>query len=156
MVYVFDSNAFSQLFKSYYRDRFPSLWCRFDSLVDEGRITSTREVLRELEDGPTESLHAWCKAHKHVFATPTPDEARFVSRIFGVQHFRQIIETKKLQRGGKNADPFVVARAAIVEGTVVTLEVEKPNGVKIPNVCRHFSVPCTSLEGFMAAENWTF
>ena len=49
-MYVFDTNVFSQLFRFYYRDRFPSLWKEFDSLVDDGRVTSTREVKLELED----------------------------------------------------------------------------------------------------------
>lgn len=49
MSYVFDTNAFSQLFHSYYRNRFPTLWEQFDELIEDGEITSTREVSREIE-----------------------------------------------------------------------------------------------------------
>ena len=56
MTYVFDSSPLWTLFQNYYRRRFPSLWQRFDDLVVNGDIVSTREVLREAEDGPIESL----------------------------------------------------------------------------------------------------
>jgi len=62
----------------------------------------------------------------------------------------------KLLNGGRNADPFVIAKAAVESATVVTMELLKPNGTKIPNICDHFKVPCLSLEEFMEAEGWTF
>lgn len=156
MTYVFDTAPFSQLFKSYYRDRFPTLWERFDAIVEDGRLVSTREVMREIEDGPIASLIDWCKAHEDVFTVPTSDEGAFVAKVFGVAHFLQIIEQTKLLRGGRNADPFVIAKAAVVEGTVVTLESLKPNAARIPNICKHFDIGCMSLEEFMEAEDWSF
>jgi hypothetical protein len=83
-------------------------------------------------------------------------EGAFVARIYRVSHFQQNIELQKLLKGGKNADPFVIARAAVENRTVVTMEVFKPNGVKIPNICRHFGVKCLLLEDFMEEEGWTF
>lgn len=79
-----------------------------------------------------------------------------MGQIFAVPHFLQIIERKKLLKGGLNADPFIIARAHVIGAAVVTLEGEPPNGAKIPNICRHFGIPCMSLEGFMEAEDWTF
>lgn len=156
MTYVFDNTPLSHLFKSYYRDRFPTLWERFDAIVEDGRLVSTREVMREIEDGPDASLVDWCKEHGDVFTVPTADEGAFVRKIFGVAHFRQIVEQAKLLRGGRNADPFVIAKAAVVDGTVVTLESLKPNAARIPNICAHFEVGCMSLEEFMEAEDWRF
>ena len=156
MTYVFDTNAFSQLFHSYYRDRFPTLWGHFDELIEDGSITSTREVYREIEDDRFQGLREWAKANKEIFPTPTAMEAVFVTQIFAVRHFQQVIEQKKLLKGGKNADPFVIARAAALEGTVVTMESEPRNGAKIPNICRRFEIPCLSLEGFMEKEDWRF
>jgi hypothetical protein len=43
-----------------------------------------------------------------------------VTKIFAVKHFQHNIEQKKLYKGGYNADAFVVAKAAVIEGTVVT------------------------------------
>jgi hypothetical protein len=156
MIYAFDTNAFSDLFKSFYRGRFPSLWTLFDTMVEEGRIVSTREVRREIEDGPIHSLVEWSKDNAEFFTTPTAEEAAFVRKIFAVAHFQQNIEAKKLLKGGKNADPFVVARAATIDGTVVSLEAMKANAAKIPNICKHFGLPCINLEQFMEAEDWQF
>ena len=156
MAYVFDTNAFSQLFHSYYRNRFPTLWANFDVLVANGSITSTREAFREIEDDRVAALREWAVNHRELFPAPTADEAAFVARIFSVRHFQQVIDQKKLYKGGKNADPFIIARAAVTGGTVVTMESEPKNGAKIPNICRHFSIPCLSLEGFMEEEGWQF
>jgi hypothetical protein len=156
MAYVFDTNAFSQLFHSYYRNRFPTLWANFDALIADGSITSTREAFREIEDDRVAALREWAATHRELFPAPTADEAAFVARIFAVRRFQQVIEQKKLYKGGKNADPFIIARAAVTEGSVVTMESEPKNGAKIPNICRHFSIPCLSLEGFMEEEGWQF
>lgn len=156
MSYVFDTNAFSQLFHSYYPSRFPSLWEQFNELIDTDNITSTREVAREIAEDRVVALRDWAVGQSSLFPTPTADEARFVARIFAVPHFLQIIERKKLLKGGLNADPFIVARAYATGFTVVTLEGEPPNGAKIPNICRHFRIPCLSLEGFMEEEHWRF
>lgn len=156
MSYVFDNGPLSALFRNYYRSRFPSLWQRFDQLVDAGRLVSTREVFREIEDSSIESLLAWAKDNRELFATPTAEEGAFVAKIYAVPHFQQNIEQKKLLRGGKVADAFVIARAACESRTVVTTELMRPNAVKIPNICRHFGVKCLSLADFMEAEGWTF
>lgn len=156
MNYVFDTSPFSTLFKNYYRRTFRSLWERFDDLVEEGRIVSTREVLRELEDGPVRSAAEWANQHNELFATPSAAEGAYVARIYRVTHFQQNIEQRKVLRGGRCADPFVIAKAGVERRAVVTVEEFKPNAVKIPNICRHFDIPCLSLEDFMEAEEWEF
>lgn len=156
MTYVFDTSPFSTLFRNFYRRRFPTLWQHFDELIDEGRIVSTREVSREIANGPVESLRDWANDHGEVFTIPNADEGAFVGRIYGVPHFQQNIERQKLLKGGEVADPFVIAKAAVIEGTVVTLEQLRDNAVKIPNICDHFGIECMSLEDFMEAEGWEF
>lgn len=156
MSYVFDTSALSPLFRNFYRNRFPTLWEQFDELIQTGKITSTREVAREIEEGPVATLREWAATQQHLFPPPNAAEATFVGQIFAVPHFLQIVERRKLLKGGLNADPFIVARAQAIGGTVVTLEGEPHNGAKIPNICRHFGIPCISLEGFMEAEDWTF
>jgi hypothetical protein len=155
-MYVFDTSPLSTLFKNYYRRRFPTLWDRFDGLVADGRIISTREVRRECVDGPVETLRDWAGAWEEFFHIPGAAEGAFVGRIYGVVHFRQNIEQRKLLSGGRNADPFVIAKAASEGRGVVTMEEFKPNGAKIPNICRHFEVECLSLEEFMEREGWEF
>ena len=156
MSYVFDNSPLSVLFKNFYRRTFPSLWERFDGLVANGEIVSTREALREIEDGGPEELVQWTGHNGSLFATPTAAEGAFVGKIYAVRHFQQNIEQQKLLRGGKNADPFVIARAAVERRAVVTMEQLKPNAAKIPNICQHFDIECLTLEQFMHQERWTF
>jgi hypothetical protein len=155
-MYVFDTSPLSTLFKNYYRKRFPSLWAEFDSLVAKGNIVSTREVSHEINDSPIETMRKWAEANQSLFSTPGVEEGKMVGLIFAEKHFQQNIEQQKLLKGGRNADPFVIARAAVEGKTVVTMELFKPNAAKIPNICKHFSVPCLSLEEFMETEGWQF
>lgn len=157
MIYVFDTSGFVVLFKNFYKGRFPSLWEKFDLMITEGRIISTREVKKEIDD-QDDDLMAWANDNSDMFLTPTAAVGAFVSQIYAVQHFQSNMEQKKLLKGGKNADPFVIATAATLEpvGTVVTLEISKPNAAKIPNICEHFSLPCLNLEQFMEQESWVF
>jgi hypothetical protein len=156
MRYVVDTSALSTLFRNYYRRRFPSLWRRFDDLVASEDIVSTREVFREIQDGAIESLRNWAAANRTVFSVPNAEEGAFVARIYAVQHFQQNIERQKILKGGRNADPFVIAKAAAAECTVVTMEQLRPHAARIPNICEHFGIPCMTLEDFMEAEGWEF
>lgn len=156
MIYVFDNSPLSVLFRNYYPRQFPTLWQNFGQLVDSGDIVSTREVLREINDGAVESLRDWAAENHELFTVPNAEEGAFVARIYAVQHFQQNIERQKMLKGGRNADPFVIAKAAINQSTVVTMEQLRDNAVKIPNICNHFGVPWMSLEDFMEAEGWVF
>ena len=156
MIFVFDNSPLSVLFRNYYRSRFPSLWEKFDSIVDEDRLLSTREVLNEINDSSITTLRDWAKDHGEVFGTPTAEEGTFVAQIFTVKHFQQNIEQKKLYKGGHNADAFVVAKAAVINGAVVSIEEHRPDAAKIPNICQHFGIAFFTLEEFMEAENWEF
>lgn len=155
MVYVVDTSMLSALHRNYYPERFPTLWTRFNQMMDDGGFTSTREVYRELEDYGGAAF-AWADENHELFVTPDRKEGEFVSKIYAVRHFQNNIERQKMLNGGKNADPFVIARAAIIGGTVVTMEKLKDNGAKIPNICAHFGVKCVDLEGFMTIEGWSF
>lgn len=119
-MYVFDTSPLSTLFKNYYRRRFPSLWRNFDALVAAGNLVSTREAHREIIDGPVAELRDWGGNNQALFSVPTAAEGAFVARIYAVPHFHQNIEQQKLLKGGRNADPFIIARAAVEERTVVT------------------------------------
>jgi hypothetical protein len=156
VIYIFDTSPLLALFNNYYRHLFPSLWEKFDALVDNGQITSTREVLNEINDGPKDDVWKWANDHQEIFTTPTAEEGAFVARIFAIPHFQQVIERSKMMKGGHHADAFVIAKSFFVQGTAVTMEGLKPNATKIPNICQHFRVSCMSLEQFMEAEGWRF
>ena len=155
-MYVFDNSPLSSMFRNYFPARFPTLWQRFDALVADGNVVSTREALREIQIGPEGPCLNWCEGNRPLFATPTAAEAGHVAQIFAVPHFQQNIEMQKILNGGLNADPFVIARAMAEGKAVVTMEVRKPQAAKIPNICEHFGVRCLSLESFMEEQGWAF
>jgi hypothetical protein len=95
-MYVFDNSPLSALFKNYYRNRFPTLWRHFDALVAQGNLVSTREALREIENGQITELREWAENNPALFAAPTAAEGAFVARIYAVSHFQQNIEQQKL------------------------------------------------------------
>ena len=126
-------------------------------MIDKNQVWSVREVRREIEHlGRADTLEEWTKQNAGFFRIPTSDEAKFVTTIYSNTHFQQNLGRKKLLGGGPFADPFVVASANTVRGTVVTQETFRKNGVGIPNICAHFGISCTNLEGFLIEQNWMF
>ena len=154
-MYVFDTSIFIILFTYYYPRRFPTLWNSFNDLVHDGRIISTRENLREINE-TLSGFQEWVDENTTVFQDINAAEGAFVTQIYSVRHFQQNIEQQKLLKGGLNADPFIIAKAAIREASVVTSELHKSNSAKIPNICEHCGIPCLNLEQFMESEGWSF
>lgn len=156
MIYVFDTSSFIVI-GHYYPGQFPSFWDKFNQAVDLEKITSVREVFRELDqEASIHHLSDWIKHHRSIFMTPNAEAMQFVSTIFSVPHFQALVSEKNRLAGRPCADPFIIALAKVMNGCVVTEEKEKPNAAKIPNVCRHFGVDCTNLQGFMKREGWSF
>jgi hypothetical protein len=156
-MYVFDTSSLIVLFTHFYQNRFPSLWERFDTLITSQKIVSVREVYNEITKHHTENrLVQWVKDHRELFMEPSVEEMDFVRNIFAINHFQQLIRKKELLSGKPVADPFVIAKARVNYGLVVTQEPFKENAAKIPNVCKHFSIQYTDLEGFMEMEGWAF
>lgn len=155
-MFIIDSNVF-RAFGSYYPEAFPTFWTQFDAAVAAADIGSVREVMKEIElQDFSEHVGAWVAANQLVFPAPSEDEMNAVAEIFTVAHFQQMIGEKQRLRGQPVADPFLVARAKCLGGCVVTQEALKPNAAKIPNVCHHFNVDCTDLQGFLRRVGWRF
>jgi len=121
--------------------------------IEDIRITSTWEVFKELS-GRKDALSDWCRTNQRIFVTPTVAELSAVREIFAAEYFQAKGTPARLR---PVADPFVVARArCLEEGCVVTTESNHSNAAKILNVCHHFKIDCTDLEGFMEREDWRF
>jgi hypothetical protein len=144
------------MFRYYYPDRFPSLWEQFDELISNQKIISVKEVSREL-DGQDDLLANWTNKNKSIFQEPTQSEMLFIGTIFQIPHFQGLVRKQERLQGKPVADPFVIAKARLIErGCVITTEKYKNNAAQIPNVCKHFKIPCMNLEQFMEKENWKF
>ena len=160
MIYVLDTSTISQVYRSYYRDRFPSFWGLFDALVQEGRARSVSEVEAELSRryGLEAAIRDLKRLQPGFFALPTPEEQQFIGRIFAIPHFQQLINAKAIAEGTPVADPYLIAKAgaSLEDCALVTEEKSSPNAARIPNVCEHFGMDCISLEDLMQREGWQF
>ena len=156
MTYVFDTNCFIVI-GHYYPKQFPSFWEKFNQAVEVGKIISVREVRRELDRNAAEDhLVEWIELHKNIFVTPRPAVMQLVHEIFSVPHFGASLPDRTRLGNNPFADPFIIAQAKVMNYYVVTQESERPHAAKIPNICEHFDVDCTNLQGFMEREGWSF
>lgn len=157
MIYVIDTSSLSVL-KYYYKGVFSTFWGHFNLLVQSGNLISVREAYKEADEKiDSEHLQEWLENNKSIFLPPeSPEETEFVREIFVVPHFKALIPDKKILTSNPLADPFIVASAKIRNGCVITEEKLKPNAAKIPNVCEHFGVRWTNLEGLMKEEKWNY
>ena len=126
-------------------------------MINNKGVISVREAMFEIEARFDKTIIDQLKKHSaDFFAGPTANELAFITQIYSIPHFQQNLERKKLLRGGYFADPFIIAKARVLNGVVVTEEELKDNAAKIPNICKHFDIECVSLEGFLVKEDWKF
>ena len=166
MHYVLDTGFFI-VTRDYYPDTFPTFWEKMDNAVSSNLISSVSEVKKELEKygGEQEHLMSWTTEHKNIFTKPSIAEQEQVRNIFQIQDFQNLMEKRTIFMGGPFADPFVIAKAMMMEdGVVVTREEhakrdknKKIQGSpKIPDVCQYFEVKCILPREFMRREQWSF
>ena len=157
MVYIFDTSSFIVL-SHYYNDQFPSLWQNINKEVKIGKIISVKEVFNEIESyGPETNLKKWIRENKKIFQPMTEKESQIMSSIFQkYPNFQDIINKKSRTQGRPVADPFIVAKAIHIKGTVVSEETFQKDGIKIPNLCQIKKITCFKLEKFMKKQGWIF
>ena len=162
MRYIIDSNSLSQIFKSIYSETFHSFWTSFNSFVEEGYLLTTREVMNEIErfNEVSEELITWLNNrsinNNDFFSIPNVEELDIVTQIFKNKQFNHSISKQNYLRGYPCADPFIIAKAKIIEGTVITEEKYKENSARIPNICKFFSIDCINLREFFQEQKWQF
>ena len=133
--YVIDSSSLIYLGK-FFPSRFPSLWQHFDELSDNGKLISVRECRKEIDNyGENDFIKEWAKNHSGIFLPAPQIESDFITQIFSIPHFRQLISEKAILQGKPVADPFLIASAKVNNSILVTQELWKENAAKIPNVC---------------------
>lgn len=101
-------------------------------------------VYQELSAG-NDDLAAWVKLRREQFVSEADDATQI--KFAEVSNHVSNLPDKKVGEvqfflGG--ADPWLIAKAAVIGATVVTSEKKVPDvskKVKIPNVCEHFNVP---------------
>lgn len=151
MIYVVDTNIFSKTFRNISIDVFNDIWEPWSEMMMNGKIISVDEAYEELLTywGRKAQEMLWLSKHKDAFQKMTNDEGLIVSEIFKNKKFREGIKESSLRSGTPEADAFLVAKAKVVGGVVVTDESNcKPNSEKIPNICVKFNVPYMKKNDF--------
>jgi hypothetical protein len=127
-------------------------WDWFESQIDIGNIVShwkaIDEVLEGEKKGEPEPIVQWVKTRKAKIIAP-PDDEECQSLVGALcQYSYETFGPVKTVEFTKGADLFLIARAKLDSGAVVTQESEKKL-VRIPQVCKQFGV--TYMDMFQMA-----
>ena len=141
VTYSVDTSALMDGWLRYYPpEHFPGLWERIDSLIDEGRLLASEEVLVEVSEH-TDSLAEWLQERQDEVIVPTGNAVTTAVRQILTSHERLVMSGS----GRNRADPFVIAVARLQGATVVTGEKGgNRNRPKIPSVCDDLGILHTS------------
>lgn len=124
-------------------------WHWFEKMVKAGKVTSHKKVLKEVLQGEKkdkpEPIIAWVKSRQSILADQEPDSKQCQGIVGQICDFsyEKFGPTKTIEFT-KGADPWLIARALLDDGAVVTQESDKKL-VRIPTVCRKFDVPYKTL-----------
>jgi Domain of unknown function (DUF4411) len=119
-------------------------WNWFEGMVEEGRITSHWMAVKEVIDGEKrdqqELIVTWVKSRRDKIVEPSPDTEECQELVGKLCQFSwDTFAPVKTAEFTKGADLFLIARALLDDGAVVTQESEKKL-VRIPKVCKEFGV----------------
>jgi len=148
--YALDANVFIDAARRYYAfDLAPGFWSGLVAHARTGEIRSIDRVRQELDQGK-DDLAAWVDRYVGGAFASTDDEkiVQVYSDIMNwIQQQGQFTAEAKAE-GANSADCWLVAYAKVEGCVVVTHEAPSPlarRTVKIPDLCRQFAVPYTSL-----------
>lgn len=153
MTYSFDTSGLLDGWRRYYPvATFPTIWENVESLIAAGRGVASDEVLHELE-AKDDDLLEWARQQDRLFVPATDDIQVVVRRI--MEEHGGLVDP---QRGRSQADPFVIAVAAVHGAAVVTGEMptRNPANPKIPDVCGAMGIECVSFLDLLTEEGWVY
>lgn len=146
-IYVIDACALIDAAQHYNMSKksFAHIWETLDVLCESRKLISCTEIMDEIKD---EDLKEWVKKHKDCFSPLTKELQQKTMEILA--QFPHLIKIRSTSNS--NADPFLIATALLVDGSVVTNEKmgdEKNLDYRIPNVCQALGIPCINLHSFL-------
>ena len=129
---------------------FPSFWQKMEEAIAENILISSFFVHEELKR-KNDELFEWAGKQEGFFIDPVGEvqleQAAIVNRY-----------PKMVGDGNKSlGDPWVIALARCMRGTVVTEEAfGNENKPKIPFICREMGIECIDVVELIAALGWVF
>lgn len=136
-IYVLDTNFFVQRW-TYYNPKYTSnYWEIIAQLGKAGSVIVPDEVYNEI-DKKEDQIKEYLNRYSDFRVYPNRNVQEYVKDLLSHPKHKALIEEKK---GRSLGDPWVIAHAQDVNGTVVTKEVGK-RGLRIPDVCDELGVKC--------------
>ena len=159
MLYLLDANVLIDANRDYYPlARIPEFWAWLEHNGMEGRVKIPREVYEEINLGTNDSddLAVWARkpTFKRALLLDEEADASLVSRVID-QGYASDLADDEVEKIGR--DPFLIAYALASPGDrcVVTTEGSKPKRQRanrhVPDVCKHFRLPCCHTFEFIRA-----
>ena len=149
--YSIDTDIWIRIKNNYPPNIFKKFWVQLDAAIAAGTIRSSEEVLKDLEKG-ADDFSPVLKAKAGVFV---PLDEGLQAEVAEVMAACPDLVDEENERS--LSDPFVVALAKRMNGTVVTGEKPRksPTGRrKIPDACTRLNIPYLNLCDFFTEIGW--
>ena len=148
MMYILDTSFFLEASKLHMPlESQPAFWDWLVTLAQAGVVSIPESVYEEIIAG-NDSVADWIKAHKQEFVDQQAAFTQIRRVMTDGYGFIDEITLDELW-----ADPWVIAHASAVGGTVVTSEKPgnqtSPRKKKIPSVCKTLKIPCCTITAFV-------
>jgi hypothetical protein len=144
-----DTDSFVTPYRTAYRfNTVPKFWEFLERQSKKQVIVSSELVLQELTSGDPDELGIWAKQQQGtLFLMPTADVQKAYSQIAQNVKSNKQYKDYHVHKFLDNADPWVIAHAKALGGTVVTFEKSEPSSTKpkIPDVAAAFGVKCINI-----------
>jgi len=136
---------------------YAGFWTLIERNIASGTIKITKRNFSEITDGRKgdDELAKWLKLQLTKWPTvrvsPSKDVQEFAAKIAEYVYSDSRFWARHRARFSNGADAWVIAQAAVDDGTVVTREEPAPEShePKIPDLCKHFGVRFLNLSDLM-------
>jgi hypothetical protein len=139
VLYSLDTSALVTAWgRNYPPDVFAPVWDHMDTLIRNGVVRASREVLTELEKQDDELCH-WCKVREDDLFIDLVEELQDAVTAL-LAKYPKIVAAGK---GRNRADPFVIALATLAKPTPLIIVTEEsplngsPKRPNIPFICKN-------------------
>jgi hypothetical protein len=154
MIYCIDSSSFIDAGERYYpQDIFPAFWDKLEQLLDAGRLKAPITLLEELQR-KDDDWRQWVYEREDKLIVP-PDAAMF-DAVRDVVAQYQLQNSHQFNPDKLTGDPFFIALAKCKGMTLITTELSRPGGFRIPAICRPLGVDTITLLNMIRQEGWRF
>ena len=136
MIYVLDTNIIRTLLNFFPKKgkHYERVWKLIDEMIEEDMLISVDECYNELAK---------------QFKNPDDKESVIISKLLLNPKMRETVHQKNILENRPSADAYIVAKAKVLGGTVVTNERFKPGSAQLPNLCKELEVAVISYDDFM-------